>query len=77
MYVIIFRIKAYNVTQLVMYVAEAFEAYIKKRLLDVALGRRAPRKDCPQKVGHIDSTTVKCVGTNLYQVPSASMANKM
>ena len=69
--------KAYNVTQLVMYIAEAFEAYIQKRLLDVALGRREPRKDIPKNLGHIDPTTVKSVGENLYEVPSASTPGKM
>lgn len=35
-----FRCKAYNATQLIIFMAEIFDSYMKKRLVDVALGRR-------------------------------------
>ena len=70
------RVKAYNVSQLVMYVAEAFEAYIQKRLLDVALGCRAPSKVKTNSLSCIDPTSVMAIGNNQYKVPSASTVDK-
>ena len=58
-----------------MYVAEAFESYIQKRMLDVALGRRAPSK-VHSAINSIDPASVISIGRNRYKVPSASTDDK-
>lgn len=35
-----FRCKVYNTVQLMIFIAEIFDGYMKKRLIDVAKGRR-------------------------------------
>lgn len=57
-----FRCKAYNTTQLVVYMNEIFENYMRQRLLDVALKRRRAKPIMttsvrPENVEKVDGTT--------------------
>ena len=55
-----------------MYVAEAFDLYIRKRLVDVALKRRSPRRQLHPHMGHVDPSIVKPLGDYKFSVASAS-----
>ena len=60
-----------------MFMAEVFDLYVKKRLLDVALERRAPRKQIHRKMGQVPENAVSPRGCNMYTVLSASDANEV
>lgn len=55
-----------------MYIAEAYESYVIKRLVDVAIGQRAPRSQIHKKIGSIDPSGAQQIGEHLYTVPSGS-----
>ena len=60
---------------LIMYIAEAYETYVIKRLLDVAIGNCAPRTQIHKKMGTIDTamnTGALEIGELMYTVPSGS-----
>ena len=59
-------------TMLVMYISEAYESYIVKRLLDVAIGHRAPRSQIHKKIGSVDPSGVEEIAELLYTVPSGN-----
>ena len=72
MIVCIFRTKAYNATQLVMFMAETFNTYMMRRLVDLAIHGKTPQKAKPKfKMGTIDPASVIVCGNNKYQVPSS------
>ena len=67
-----FRTKAYNATQLVMFMAETFNTYMMRRLVDLAIHGRTPQKSKSKlKMGFIDPSTVIVCENNRYRVPSS------
>ena len=67
-----FRCKAYNTVQLVMFMAEIFDTYMKKRLSDAALGRRRAKNT---NMGTLSLDAVIPLGDDKYQVKSQSTAS--
>ena len=62
----LFRTKAYNPTQLVMFMAETFNTYMLKRIVDLSIHGRAPKKSKPKfKMGVIDPATVIVCENNM------------
>ena len=75
----IFRKKAYNTAQLIMYMAEVFNLYMRNRLVEVALSRRAPcqRKAFKFRIGTVSPHIVTPLGENKYRVPSQAEGSKV
>ena len=55
-----------------MYIAEPFDSYIKKRLAEVPLHRRAPRKQFHEKMGYVDPSLVIIKGNQQFSVQSGT-----
>ena len=60
-----------------MFMAEVFDVYVKKRLLDVALDRRMPRRQIHPKMGPVLPDAVKPKGLNMYSVQSSSNPSEL
>ena len=77
--IFIFRKKAYNTAQLIMYMAEVFNLYMRNRLVEVALSRRAPCKSKAFKfrIGAVSPHIVTPLGENKYRVPSQAEGSKV
>ncbi|XP_064117882.1 LOW QUALITY PROTEIN: uncharacterized protein LOC135223348 [Macrobrachium nipponense] len=67
--IVLSRCKAYNTAQLLMFMVEIFDVYMRQRLVDVALSRRHVKPIISTKVA-LDS--VELVGNSKYKVQSES-----
>ncbi|XP_064107998.1 uncharacterized protein LOC135216553 [Macrobrachium nipponense] len=67
--IVLSRCKAYNTAQLLMFIVEIFDVYMRERLVDVALSRRHVKPIISTKVA-LDS--VELVGNSKYKVQSES-----
>ncbi|XP_050699733.1 uncharacterized protein LOC126987091 [Eriocheir sinensis] len=70
--VVLNRCKAYNPVQLIVFMAEIFNGYMKKRLVDVALGRRKVKNI---SMGTLSLDAVTPLGGGKFQVASQSKAS--
>lgn len=68
------RCKAYNTAQLVMFMAEIFDCYMRQRIVDVALSRRRIKRVI---MDTLPLETVKPLGGGIYQVQSESDPEQM
>lgn len=71
---LIFRCKAYNTAQLVVFMAEIFDCYMRQRMVDVALSRRRIKRVI---MDTLPLETVKPLGGGIYKVQSESDPEQM
>ncbi|XP_050726632.1 uncharacterized protein LOC127003722 [Eriocheir sinensis] len=68
------RCKAYNTAQLVMFMAEIFNSFMKQRIVDVALNRRHTKR---MNVTKLPLESVVPLGSGLYRVGSETNPGQM
>ncbi|XP_043240097.1 uncharacterized protein LOC122390827 [Amphibalanus amphitrite] len=75
--IVLNRSKAYNACQLVMLMAEVWDAFMRQRLVDVALGRRGRRATVCKTTSDLRDNVVQTEGGRNFKVRSEKDGSKV